>query len=275
MKKHFKTLILSDTHIGSKTCVAHALHDFLQQHTFDRIIINGDFIDIWRLRRASFPRKKAVGQVHVNIIQRLLKMSKKGTRVDWILGNHDEFVEHFLHEEEDTGKFSLIGEIKIAEMGEFTSANGKRYLILHGHQFDLVTRYGRWLCFLGDMGYHTLMSVNKWYNRLRSMLGFRYWSLSKYIKVRTKRAVNFLSRFHESTMEYAQSQGFDGVMAGHIHDPCVRKTEKFIYVNSGCWTDQSNCTMILESDNALFLARWCVEKRKIECLEAIEVKGKP
>tara|TARA_B100001778_G_scaffold334986_1_gene350436 strand:+ start:9999 stop:10871 length:873 start_codon:yes stop_codon:yes gene_type:complete len=249
---HYKTCWISDLHLGSDSSEAEVAYRFLKDNSFDKIYLVGDVIDIWRLKKAGFlPRRKA--QSHINVVQRLLKLSKKGTEIVYLIGNHDEFIANFI--EEDSREFGSF--IELAEEVEHVTADGKKYVVMHGHQFDLITRYNPWLAKLGDSGYHFMIWLNRLYNKLRRKIGLKYWSLSKYIKINVKKAVNFISRFEETAARYVEEKECDGIICGHIHEPAVKKIDDCWYLNCGCWTDIANCTALVErEDGSIELIQW-------------------
>lgn len=239
--KHFKAAFISDLHLGSASSEAGQIYKFLKYNDFDEIYLIGDIIDIWRIKKSGFlSRKKA--QDHMNVVQRLLKLSKKGTKIYYIYGNHDEFIANFL--EDDEGRD--LGNITICEKMVYESISGERHLLIHGQQFDLVIRCNPWIAKLGDTGYHILIRLNKIYNYIRRKLGFKYWSLSKYIKVHVKKAIDFINRFETTATRYAKELDCSSVICGHIHHPEVKDIDGIKYVNCGCWTDIANCTAYVE-----------------------------
>lgn len=241
---HYKTCWISDLHLGSDSSEADIIYSFLKENSFDKIYLVGDVIDIWRLKKSGFlPKKKA--QSHINVVQRLLKLSKKGTKIIYLIGNHDEFIGNFIEDESREIGIS----IEIAEEVEHITSSGNKYIIMHGHQFDLITRYNPWLAKLGDTGYHFMIWLNRLYNMIRRKIGLKYWSLSKYIKVNVKKAVNFISRFEETAVRYAEEKGCHGIICGHVHSPKKDVINGFEYLNCGCWTDISNCTFLVEDQN--------------------------
>jgi UDP-2,3-diacylglucosamine pyrophosphatase LpxH len=239
-------------HLGSDSAEADMIYRFLKDNDFDTIYLVGDVIDIWRLKKAGFlSRRKS--QSHINVIQRLLKMSKKGTQIIYLIGNHDEFIANFI--EDDSREFGI--NIEIAEKIEHVAADGKRYVVMHGHQFDLITRYNPWISKLGDSGYHFMLWLNKVYNWGRRKIGLRYWSLSKYVKVNVKKAVSFISRFEETAARYVEENECDGIICGHIHEPAIKDINGYKYLNCGCWTDIANCTALVElQDGTIELIQW-------------------
>ncbi len=250
----YRACWISDLHLGSKKAETELIYSFLKKNEFDALYLNGDIIDIWRWKQAGLLKAKNT-QEHINVVQRLLKLAKKDTPIHLTIGNHDEFLMHFLGDNDAARDF---GQINLAERVEHTAADGKRYLILHGHQFDLVTRTAPWLSKLGDRGYETLIWINRVVNRIRRRLGMRYWSLSKFIKLKVKKATMIIGNFEESALHYAKDHGYDGIICGHIHNPEIKVHDDGPdYLNSGCWTDLANCNALVERmDGSIDLIHW-------------------
>lgn len=243
---HYNAVFISDTHLGSKKCKAKSLAHFLEENTFDELYLVGDIVDIWRFKQA-FKLSNKKQKWHVRCFEMLLDHANRGTKIHYVYGNHDEFMSRFVN-------VAGFGNIQLSETADYTDSKGNHWHILHGHQYDLITKYaaGQWIGKLGDHAYDTMIAINECYNSLRRLLGLRYWSLSRYLKVKVKKAQNFVSRFEEASVDHAQKQGYHGVIAGHIHDPCV--TEH--YANCGCWTDQENCTFLYDNGKGLKLGHF-------------------
>jgi UDP-2,3-diacylglucosamine pyrophosphatase LpxH len=213
-------LFISDIHLGSRNCQADLLLDFLRHHDAETIYLVGDIFDGWRLKRSWY-----WPQSHNDIVQKLLRKVRKGTRVIYIPGNHDDFVRAYAG--------LLFGGIEVAENAIHELADGRRFLVIHGDEFDLVARHAKWLALLGDGAYEAALALNAWFNRIRRLLGFDYWSFSAWAKLKVKNAVNFISAFESALVSQAQRLGVDGVVCGHTHhariaevgprkDECVR-----------------------------------------------------
>lgn len=249
-----KAVFISDLHLASNKCKATHLKDFLKEHDSHDLYLVGDIIDIWRFQQA-FKMATDTQTAHIDCIRRLLKRGKTGS-VHYIWGNHDEFMNRF-------SESQSFGGIHLHERCEYMASDGRRYLVLHGHQFDLVCKYriGTLISKIGDIGYEILIEVNDWYNWARRKMGLRYSSLSKYIKVKFKKAAMFIGSFERHLAEYAERHGYDGVICGHIHDPAdkiliSRETGKGIhYLNCGCWTDEANLNYIVDDGEGLVLCR--------------------
>lgn len=233
-KPDYRAMFISDVHLGSKGCQADALCDFLKHHNAETLYLVGDIIDGWRLKKKWF-----WPQAHTNVIRRILTASKRGTDVRYIAGNHDEFLRGFL-------KFKVnFGEVKISNREVHIGEDGKRYLVVHGDMFDGLMRADRkWIMHLGDNAYNLLLWVNTKLNFIRRKLGLPYWSLSKSLKKRTKRAMNFIHSFEEQVADYCERKGFDGAICGHIHVAEMRDINGITYMNDGDWVE--SCTALVE-----------------------------
>ncbi len=227
---HYRTAWISDVHLGTKGSNVEALLEFFRIHEFDTLYVVGDLIDIWQLRRGIY-----WPQSHNDIIQKILRKGRKGTRVIYIPGNHDEFVSHF---------HGHYGSVEIEPRYIHTTVDGRRLLIIHGHELDTVVQNIKWLAFVGDVGYQTLLRLNEPVNFIRRKMGLGYWSLSAYVKMRVKDAVSFIGKFEESIVRYAQDYHVSGVVCGHIHAPAIRRIGSTDYYNSGDWVE--SCSALVE-----------------------------
>lgn len=237
-----RTLFLSDVHLGTKGCQAGHLLAFLKQYDADIIYLVGDIVDGWRLRSGWY-----WPQAHNDIVQKLLRKVRKGARLIYIPGNHDEFLRDY------TG--SHLGGIELMDHAVHEAADGKRYLVIHGDQFDLVVRHARWIALLGDWAYTSALFINTYLNLIRRRMGLTYWSLSAWAKFKVKNAVNFISQFEEFLASEAKRQDVDGVICGHIHHAACHDTFGIRYVNTGDWVE--SCTAVVEHyDGALEIVRW-------------------
>jgi len=248
-KLKFRTVWISDTHLGTSGCNAELLHDFLHSIKPDTLYLVGDIIDGWRLKRGWYwpPR-------HNDIIRRVLKLANKGARVVYIPGNHDEALRDY------TGL--AFGGVEVMQEAIHVTADGKRLLVLHGDEFDGVVLYARWLAFLGDVGYSVLLRMNVWFNALRRQFGLPYWSLSAYIKHRVKNAVAFISRFEEVVAHAARERGVDGVVCGHIHSAEIRDFDGILYMNDGDWVE--SCTALVEHfDGRIEILDWAARTKAL------------
>jgi UDP-2,3-diacylglucosamine pyrophosphatase LpxH len=257
----FRALFISDVHLGTRSCQADLLLEFLKHHEADTIYLVGDIVDFWRIRRgAIWP------QAHNDVLQKLLRKVRKGTRVVFIPGNHDEGLRDYCG--------SHFGGIEIERDAIHETATGQRYLIIHGDEFDVVVRYARWLAFLGDRGYELALWANWPLNFVRRWFGLGYWSLSSYLKLRVKTAVNFISDFEKSLAEEARRRAVHGVICGHIHHPASRQFGAVHYMNTGDWVE--SCTAIAETHaGELQLIRWLehVRSKSREQITAQELEA--
>ena len=240
--KRFRTLFISDVHLGSKAAKADYLIDFLRYHQADTIFLVGDIVDGWRLRRNwNWP------QDCNDVVQKLLRQARKGTRIVYIPGNHDEFLRDF--------PGTHFGGIEVALNAIHEGVDGKRYLVLHGDEFDVVVRHARILAHLGDWAYDLAILVNRSLNAVRRRLGLPYWSFSAWAKLQVKQAVNFIGEFQRVVAEEARRQGVDGVICGHIHHATIEDLDGIRYINTGDWVE--SCTAIAEGyDGEMQLLRW-------------------
>ena len=229
-------------HLGTRGCNAQLLLDFLRSTESDYLYLVGDIVDIWRMRRAWYWH-----QDHNDVIQKLLRKARKGTRVIYIPGNHDESFRDF------TGH--RFGRVAVMPHATHISADGRRFLVLHGDQFDGVVKYAKWLAFVGDRAYNFALSVNLWFNAVRRRLGFPYWSLSAYLKYKVKNAVEYISNYEKAVVAEARRRGADGVICGHIHCAEIRRIDAILYCNDGDWVE--SCTALVEHlDGSLEVLRW-------------------
>lgn len=232
---HYKSIAVSDVHLGTKGCQADALCDFFKNNTCDNLFLVGDIVDGWRLKkRWYFP------QSHANVIRRILTAAKRGTNVYYIVGNHDEALRKYL-------SFDIsLGRIQIMNSYDYVGVDGKRYLIVHGDDFDKIMLTNKWLMHIGDTLYNTLISLNTMFNRVRGVLGMEYWSLSKFLKQKTKRALNYIYAFEEKVADHCRANGYDGVICGHIHTPEMKTINGVIYMNSGDFVE--SCSALVETE---------------------------
>ena len=226
MIKRYRTGWISDVHLGTRGSQADALLDFLRTHEFETLYVVGDLIDVWALRRGIY-----WPQSHNDVIQKILRAGRKGTRVIYIPGNHDEFV---------AGYIGHFGAVEILPRCIHTTADGRRLLVFHGHELDTVVQNVRWLAFLGDVGYRLLLRLNGPVNLFRRLFGLEYWSLSAAVKRSVKEAVNFIGAFERGVVQFAREDAVDGVVCGHIHTPAMRTIEDVRYLNCGDWVESKS-----------------------------------
>jgi UDP-2,3-diacylglucosamine pyrophosphatase LpxH len=233
-KLRFRTIFISDVHLGTPGCQATHLLDFLRHTESDELYLVGDIIDGWQLKRRWYWH-----QSHNDVIQKVLRKARKGTRVTYIAGNHDEAMRHFLG--------LAFGGIDIRDEAVHMTADGKRMLVIHGDLFDAVVKNARWLALLGDFLYMLILKLNRQFNRVRANLGFGYWSLSQFLKHRVKNAVGYITKFEDALAHEAHRRGFDGVVCGHIHKAEIRDIGGIRYCNDGDWVESLTALVELET----------------------------
>jgi UDP-2,3-diacylglucosamine pyrophosphatase LpxH len=229
----YRTGFISDLHLGTRGSNAAAVLHFLRDHEFDTLYLVGDLIDIWALRRGRY-----WPQAHNDVIQKILRKGRKGTKIIYIPGNHDEFVGDYLG---DYGSISLVKD------AVHVTADGRRIFVMHGHETDTVVQNQKWLAYIGDVGYTLLLRLNPVVHFFRQRLGLGYWSLSGYIKKSVKDAVNFIGSFETAIVRYAGEHAVDGVLCGHIHTPAVRQMGDITYYNCGDFVE--SCSAIVEHED--------------------------
>jgi UDP-2,3-diacylglucosamine pyrophosphatase LpxH len=210
-----RTAWVSDIHLGTPGCQARALLDFLRTVDCETLYLVGDIIDGWQLRRSWY-----WPQAHNDVVQKLLRKARKGTRVIFVPGNHDDF-----------------GGIEVVPEAVHLTADGRRLWVVHGDHFDGVIQCAKWLAYLGDSAYEFVLRLNRHFNSLRARLGLPYWSLSKYLKLKVKRAVSYVSDFETAVAREARKRGADGVVCGHIHHAEMRDIDGVLYCNDGDWVE--------------------------------------
>jgi UDP-2,3-diacylglucosamine pyrophosphatase LpxH len=241
-RARFRSVFISDVHLGTPGCQAEALLDFLKSHPSERLYLLGDIIDGWQLRRRWF-----WPQTHNDVVQKLLKRARKGCKVVFIPGNHDEFARHFTEHH--------FGGVEVVAEAVHTTADGQKLWLIHGDHFDGVIQYAKWLAYVGDTLYEWLLRVNRHFNSFRARMGLPYWSLSQYVKHKVKKAVNFVTRFEEAVAAEARRRGHDGVVCGHIHRPEMRRIDGTLYCNDGDWVE-SLSALVEHMDGRLEILHW-------------------
>ena len=240
--RQFRTLFISDVHLGTRGCQAERLLDFLRWHDADTIYLVGDIVDGWQLRSGWY-----WPQSHNDVVQKLLRKARKGARIIYVPGNHDEFLRDYFG--------THFGGIEVADSAIHKSADGLRYLVIHGDHFDLVVTQARWLALLGDKAYEFAIIVNRLFNAVRRRLGFGYWSLSKWAKLKVKNAVSYIGEFEKTLVAEAKRHDVDGVICGHIHLAAIHRDFGIRYVNCGDWVE--SCTAIGEhADGHFEIVTW-------------------
>ncbi len=253
-KLRFRSIWISDVHLGTPGCQADHLLEFLRHTESSHLYLVGDIIDGWQLRRRWY-----WPQSHNDVVQKILRKARKGTRVLYVAGNHDEVMRHFLG--------LAFGGIDVCDEAEHVTADGRRLLVLHGDLFDAVVQRARWLAFVGDQLYMFTLKLNHWLNGARAKLGLPYWSLSQFLKHKVKNAVSYISDFETALAQEARRRDFAGVVCGHIHKAEIRDIDGVLYCNDGDWVESLTALVEMESGE-LRLVDWkaieAVRQGKIE-----------
>ena len=263
----YRAIFISDVHLGTRTAQVDVLLDFLKKTEADVIYLVGDIIDGWRLKKSwHWP------QSHNDLVQKLLRKARKGTRIIYVPGNHDEFLRDFQE--------SHVGGIEITDRIIHEGLDGRRYLVIHGDQFDAVVMHARWLAHVGDWAYEAALVLNNNINVVRRRLGLTYWSFSAWAKHKVKKAVNFISAFEETLAGEARRQSADGVICGHIHHAAIRDIAGIRYMNCGDWVESA--TALVERQDGVFeILHWNadtalrIEKASSHVAEEAEALRKP
>ncbi|MGY8903384.1 MAG: UDP-2,3-diacylglucosamine diphosphatase [Burkholderiales bacterium] len=240
--QRFRTVFISDLHLGTPGCQAVALLDFLKTHPSDYLYLVGDIVDGWQLRRKWF-----WPQSHNDVVQKLLRRARKGCTVVYVPGNHDEFARGFLGHQ--------FGGIEVVEEAVHTTADGRRLWVIHGDYFDGVIQCAKWLAYLGDNAYEFTLKLNRYLNNMRGRLGLPYWSLSAYLKQKVKTALNYVTDFEKAVAHEAKRRGHQGVVCGHIHRAEIREIDDVLYCNDGDWVE-SRTALVEHYDGRLELLEW-------------------
>jgi UDP-2,3-diacylglucosamine pyrophosphatase LpxH len=230
----FKTIVISDVHLGTKDCKSKELARFLKYNHCRRLILNGDIVDAWNLQRYGKWTKK-----DTRVVRRIIQMIERhGTEVIYVRGNHDDFLDKLM-------PFSF-SNIQLVNQFEILMKNGK-YLVIHGDIFDMVSTRFVWLAKIGDISYKILLWLNRRRNRRRALKGLPYNSISQRIKNSVKLAVSYVSDYEKTMTRYAKENGFGGVICGHIHKPENKIVEGIHYLNSGDWVE--NMSALVEHED--------------------------
>ena len=229
----YRAIFISDLHLGTPGCQAGLLLDFLRRTESDYLYLVGDIVDGWQLRRRWY-----WPQAHNDVLQKLIRKARKGTRVVFVPGNHDEMARQF-------GALAF-GGIRVENETIHVTARGQRLLVVHGDLFDAVVQHAKWLAYIGDNAYTAALKLNQWLNGLRARCKLPYWSLAQFLKLRVKNAVSYIGRFEEALAAEARRHGVDGVVCGHIHKAEIRMIGDILYCNDGDWVD--SLTALVESE---------------------------
>lgn len=251
----YKTIWISDIHLGTSFCKADALCNFLKNNHCETLFLVGDIVDGWKLKRKwDWP------QEHNNIIRKLITKAKRGTKIVYVPGNHDEFIRPWI-----TNKF-FLGNIEFAQNAEYIDVLGRKWLVTHGDQFDQVVRNWKFVSLLGDFAYETLLKCNSVLHKIRSIFGLGYWSFSKFVKEKTKQAINFIYKFETNLTAHAKRKGYHGVICGHIHTPAIKQIDGTVYMNDGDWVE--TCSAIAETFYGEFQLLLLTENGEMRVLDS-------
>ena len=237
-----RTAWISDLHLGTPGCQAGPLLDFLKSVECDTLFLVGDIVDGWQLRRQWY-----WPQAHNDVVQKLLRKARKGTRVLFVPGNHDEFARRYVQHD--------FGGIEVVDDWIHETADGRKLWVVHGDLFDGVIQCARWLAHVGDWAYELTLRLNRHLNSLRARMGLPYWSLSRYLKLKVKRAVSYVSDFEEAVAREARRRGAQGVVCGHIHHAELRDIDGILYANDGDWVE-SLTALVEHADGRLEIIDW-------------------
>lgn len=238
----FRSIFISDFHLGTKTCRAHDLLDFLKNHDAQFIYLVGDIVDGWQLKKSWF-----WSQHHNDVIQKLLRKARKGSMITYLPGNHDAFARDFLGHH--------FGGIAVADHAIHQTADGRTLYIVHGDRYDGVVTQSKWLASLGGSAYEVAIQLNYVFNRIRRRLGYSYWSLSAWLKHKVKNAFTYIDTFEQALAAEAKKYHADGVVCGHIHRASIRDCDGVTYYNTGDWVE--SCTALVEHhDGRMELIHW-------------------
>ena len=251
-----RTVWVSDIHLGTPGCQARALLDFLKAVECETLFLVGDIIDGWQLKRSWY-----WPQAHNDVVQKLLRRACKGTRVIFVPGNHDEFARRYVEHN--------FGGVEVADEWIHQTADGRRLWVTHGDLFDGVIQCAKWLAYVGDSLYEFTLKLNRAFNSLRARLGLPYWSLSKYLKLKVKRAVSFISDFEVAVAREARKRGVHGVVCGHIHHAELRDIDGILYANDGDWVE-SLTALVEHPDGRLEIIDWAAHVRSGQHASATE-----
>ncbi|CAK0772103.1 UDP-2,3-diacylglucosamine hydrolase [Azospirillaceae bacterium] len=240
--RFYRAIWISDIHLGTRGSKAEVLLDFLRHAKSEYLYLVGDVVDGWRLRKSWY-----WPQSHNDVIQYFLSQAREGVKVFYVPGNHDESAREFLG--------LHFGGVTVVDDIVHTAADGRRFLVIHGDQFDAVVTYAKWLALIGDHAYTILLVINVWVNFVRRKLGFPYWSFSAYLKQKAKSAVECIGNYESTLADEARRRGVDGVICGHIHKAEMRQMSSVLYCNDGDWVE--SCTALVEHETGeLEILRW-------------------
>lgn len=238
----YKTVFISDVHLGTKMSQADKLLDFFKTFECEKMYLVGDIIDGWAMNRSKY-----WPQSHNDVVQKLLRRARKGTEIIYIPGNHDEFMRDFCDFE--------FGHIILSKESVHVGVDGKLYYVTHGDQFDAVITHAKWLSHIGSWAYDVSIIINIYLNKIRKLFGMPYWSLSSYLKQTVKESVNFIGDYESTLSNYVKSKKLNGVICGHIHHANISDMDGIQYMNCGDWVE--SCTALVEHHNGKFeIIKW-------------------
>lgn len=250
----YRTVWISDIHLGTPGCQANHLLDFLRSFDCETLYLVGDIVDGWQLRRSWYWQ-----QSHNDVVQKLLRKARRGTNVVFVPGNHDEAIRQFIG--------LTFGGISIVDEAIHITADGKKLWVTHGDLYDGVVQCAKWLAYLGDNLYEFTLKLNRWFNYARARFGLPYWSLSQYLKLKVKRAVNFVTDFETALAAEAKRRGLNGVVCGHIHHAEMREIVGVLYCNDGDWVE-SLTALVEHHDGGLEIIEWATLGHRTSSVEA-------
>ncbi len=256
----YRSVFLSDIHLGTRGCQAELLLDFLRHMTCEQLYLVGDIVDGWKMKGGWY-----WPQSHNDVVQKFLRQARKGVQVTYIPGNHDDRVRDFcgVH----------FGGVLVARDTVHQTADGRRFLVVHGDEFDTVVKHAVWIAHAGDIAYRAALTLNTLLNHIRRRLGFGYWSLSAFLKSRVKNALKFIDNFEGALAGEARRRNLDGVICGHIHKAQMRDIDGTLYLNNGDWVE--SCTALVEHfDGRLEILKWA-EQRSWSMIERARRVAEP
>ncbi len=244
--RRYRSIWISDIHLGTRGCNTELLLDFLAKHESEYLYLVGDIVDGWSLRRSWYWNDD-----HNRVVRSVLEKSSRGTRITYVCGNHDEFLRGYVG--------VMFGGVSLKNEAVHVTADGKRLLVLHGDEYDVCIRNAKWLAMLGSAAYAACLTANTWLNAIRRRFGYPYWSLSSFLKHKVKNAISYIESFEHAVVGDARRRGLDGVVCGHIHHAQIRDVGGTLYLNDGDWVE--SCTALVEDfDGNLSIVDWARER---------------
>ena len=254
-KARYRSVWISDVHLGTRGSQAGALLGFLRSFECETLYVVGDLIDLWAMKRGLYWT-----QEHSDVIQKILRKGRRGARIIYIPGNHDERVSDFI---------GTYANVRIQSRCIHTTVDGRRLLVVHGHELDTVVQNLGWLAHVGDVGYHCLLHLNGTVNFFRRLFGRGHWSLSAYVKAKVKNVVNFIGGFEESMVRFAVDAGAQGIVCGHIHTAAMRSINGLDYLNTGDWVE-SRTALVEELDGTIRLQQFAADGTLLKTIATTE-----